>query len=102
MIELAIGGRTVSTFFEGERRFDITVRYIPSARADPSAIGGILVTTRDGARVPLSQLADIHVAMGASIIARRENHRQISVAPTFAAAIRAGSSPMRSSASVAA
>jgi cobalt-zinc-cadmium resistance protein CzcA len=79
VIELAIGGRTVSTFFEGERRFDITVRYVPAARTDPSAIGGILVTTRDGARVPLSQIADIHVAMGASIIARRENHRQISV-----------------------
>jgi cobalt-zinc-cadmium resistance protein CzcA len=79
VIELAIGGRTVSTFFEGERRFDITVRYVPSARTDPSAIGGILVTARDGARVPLSQLADIHIAMGASIIARRENRRQISV-----------------------
>src|SRR5476649_324342 len=79
VIELAVGGRTVSTFFEGERRFDITVRYVPAARADPSAIGGILVTTHDGARVPLSQLADIRVAMGASIIARRENHRQISV-----------------------
>jgi cobalt-zinc-cadmium resistance protein CzcA len=79
VIELAIGGRTVSTFFEGERRFDITVRYVPSARTDPSAIGGILVTARDGARVPLSQIADIHIAMGASIIARRENRRQISV-----------------------
>jgi cobalt-zinc-cadmium resistance protein CzcA len=79
VIELAIGGRTVSTFFEGERRFDITVRYVPAARADPSAIGGILVTTREGARVPLSQLANIHVAMGASIIARRDNHRQISI-----------------------
>ncbi len=79
VIELAIGGRTVSTFFEGERRFDITVRYTAAARTDPSAIAGILVTTREGARVPLSQLADIHVAMGASIIARRENHRQISV-----------------------
>ena len=79
VIELAIGGRTVSTFFEGERRFDITVRYTPAARTDPAAIGGIVVTTRDGARVPLSQLADIHVVMGASIIARRENRRQISV-----------------------
>ena len=79
VIELAIGGRTVSTFFEGERRFDITVRYVPEARTDPSAIGSILVTTRDGGRVPLSQLADIHVANGASIIARRENRRQISV-----------------------
>ncbi len=79
VIELAVGGRTVSTFFEGERRFDITVRYVPEARTDPSAIGTILVTTRDGGRVPLSQLADIQVASGASIIARRENKRRISV-----------------------
>ncbi len=79
VIELAIGGRTVSTFFEGERRFDITVRYVPEARTDPSAIGSILVTTRDGGRVPLSQLATIEVTNGASIIARRENRRQISV-----------------------
>jgi heavy metal efflux system protein len=79
VIELAIGGRTVSTFFEGERRFDITVRYLPEARTDPSAIGTILVTTREGGRVPLSQLADIQVVDGASIIARRENRRQISV-----------------------
>jgi cobalt-zinc-cadmium resistance protein CzcA len=79
VIELAIGGRTVSAFFEGERRFDITVRYVPEARTDPSTIGNILVTTRDGGRVPLSQLADIQVANGASIIARRDNRRQISV-----------------------
>jgi cobalt-zinc-cadmium resistance protein CzcA len=79
VIELAIGGRTVSTFFEGERRFDITVRYVSEARTDPSAIGTILVATHDGGRVPLSQLADIQVVNGASIIARRENRRQISV-----------------------
>ena len=79
VIELAIGGRTVSTFFEGERRFDITVRYVPEARTDPSAIASTLVTTRDGGRVPLSQLADIRVVSGASIIGRRENRRQISV-----------------------
>ena len=79
VIELAIGGQPVSTVFEGERRFDITVRYVPEARTDPSAIGNILVPTRDGGRVPLSQLAEIQVVNGASIIARRENHRQISV-----------------------
>jgi heavy metal efflux system protein len=79
VIELAIGGRTASTFFEGERRFDITVRYVPEARIDPVAIGAILVTTRDGGRIPLAQLAQIQVVSGASIIARRENRRQISV-----------------------
>ncbi len=79
LIETAVGGKTVSVLFEGERQFDITVRYIPDARVDASAIGGILVHTPGGGRVPLSQLADIQVANGASIIARRENSRQITV-----------------------
>jgi heavy metal efflux system protein len=79
VIELAIGGRTIGTFFDGERRFSIAARYVADARADPDAIGAILVTTRDGGRIPLSQLASIRVVPGASIIARRENRRQISV-----------------------
>jgi len=79
VIELAIGGHPASTFFDGERRFDITVRYIPEARTDVAAIGSILVTTKSGERVPLSQLASIDVVSGASIISRRENHRMISV-----------------------
>ena len=79
LIELAIGGRPVSTMFEGERRFDITARFAPEARADASAPGNILIHTPDGGRVPLSQLAKIEVVDGASIIARRENRRQIAV-----------------------
>ena len=79
VIEMAIGGRAVGTVFESERRFDITVRYVPEARTNLNAIGSILVPTRDGARVPLSQLASIQVADGATIIARRDNQRQITV-----------------------
>ncbi|MCX6599477.1 MAG: CusA/CzcA family heavy metal efflux RND transporter [Acidobacteria bacterium] len=79
VIELAIGGQAATTVFEGERRFDLTVRYIPEARKDMSAIGLILIPTREGGRVPLSQLAEIKVVSGASIIARRENKRQITV-----------------------
>lgn len=79
LIELALGGRSVSTLFEGERRFDIAVRYIPEARADIADLSKILVHTSDGARVPLGALAELTVANGASIIARRENQRQITV-----------------------
>jgi len=79
VIELAIGGRAVSTMFEGERRFDITVRYLPESRTDITAIGNILVPTKEGGRVPLSQLSTIQVVNGASIIARRENRRQVTV-----------------------
>ncbi len=79
LIELAIGGRVVSSLFEGERRFDISVRFSAEARADANAIGSMLVPTRAGARIPLSQLARLEVVNGQSIIARRENRRQIAV-----------------------
>jgi len=79
LIELAIGGKPASTMFEGERRFDITVRYVPEARTDISDLGNILVHTADGGRVPLCDLAELQVVNGASIIARRENRRQITV-----------------------
>ncbi len=79
VIEMAIGGRAVSTKFEEERRFDVTVRYVAEARTDPTAIGNILIPTREGGRVPLSQLADLRIVNGATIIARRENRRQITV-----------------------
>ena len=79
LIELALGGRTISTLFEGERRFDIAARYVPEARADIADVSKILVHTSDGARIPLGALADVKVMNGASIIARRENQRQITV-----------------------
>ena len=79
LIEMAIGGKALSTKFEGDRQFDIAARYIPEARIDASAMGNILMHAPGGEVLPLSQLADIHVVNGASMIARRENHRQVSV-----------------------
>jgi len=79
VIELAIGGRPVSTLFEGDRRFDIVVRYVPEARSTLNEIGNMLVPAPDGSRLPLSRLAEIKVVNGASIVARRENRRLISV-----------------------
>ncbi len=65
--------------FEGDRRFDVVARFAPETRASPTAIGALLIPTRDGARVPLAQLADLRTSDGASIIARRENQRAIAV-----------------------
>lgn len=79
LIELAVGGKAITSVFEGERRFDITARYKAAARTDLADLGNILVHTADGGRIPLSQLAEIRVVNGASIIARRENERQITV-----------------------
>jgi len=79
VIDLAFGGSPITTVFEGDRRFDVVARFIPEARADATSIGSILIPTREGGRVPLAQLAEIKVADGATIIARRENERQITI-----------------------
>jgi cobalt-zinc-cadmium resistance protein CzcA len=79
VINLAIGGSPITSVFEGDRHFDVVARFVPEARADPGAVGNLLIPVRDGARVPLSQLADIRVVDGASIVARRENERQMTV-----------------------
>jgi len=79
VIDMAIGGRPVTTMFEGDRRFDVTVRYVPEARGTLAGIGKMLIPAPGGSRIPLSELADIRIANGASIIARRENRRQVAV-----------------------
>ena len=79
VIEMAIGGRVVGTKFEGERRFDITVRYKPDARKDATSIGSILIRTPEGMAIPLSQVVQSEVVNGASIIARRDNERILAV-----------------------
>jgi len=79
VIDLALGGGPITGVFEGDRRFDVVARFIPAARADAAAIGNLLIPTRDGSRVPLSQLASIRVVNGATIIAHRENQRQLTV-----------------------
>jgi cobalt-zinc-cadmium resistance protein CzcA len=79
VIDMAMGGSPITSVFEGDRRFDVVARFVPTARADPTAVGNVLVPTRDGGRVPLSTLADIRVVDGATIIARRDNERQITV-----------------------
>jgi cobalt-zinc-cadmium resistance protein CzcA len=79
IIESAIGGVPVTTLYDGDRQFDVITRYIPNARRDPNDIGNLLVHTSDGGRVALRDIANIQVVNGASIIARRENERQITV-----------------------
>jgi heavy metal efflux system protein len=79
MIESALGGAAVGTVFEGDRRFDLAVRFTPEARSDAVRIGQLVVRTADGGRIPLSELADIRIVDGASIIARRDNQRSITV-----------------------
>ena len=79
MIEAAIGGRSVSSFYDGERRFDIVVRYTGEHRGSIDAVRAMLVPTPSGARIPMSQLAEITLVDGPTIIQRQDGRRQITV-----------------------
>jgi len=74
VIMSAIGGENVSTTIEGRERYPINVRYPRELRDDPDKLSRTLVPTMSGAQIPLSQLADIRLLEGPSMI-RDENGR---------------------------
>jgi cobalt-zinc-cadmium resistance protein CzcA len=64
---------------QGEKLFDLVVRMEPQFRQNAREIGNLLVGTPSGQQIPLSELADIHEASGASFIYREDNSRYIGV-----------------------
>jgi Cu(I)/Ag(I) efflux system membrane protein CusA/SilA len=68
VIATAIGETTLTTTIEGRERFPVRVRYAPQYRADPQALGDVLVTAPGGAQVPLGQVARIQQARGPTMI----------------------------------
>ena len=83
-VDVAFQGEEVSLIREGQRAFELVVRYDERYRADPEAIGRTLVTTPAGATIPLSQLADIAPARGPNTISRENVQRKIVVSANVA------------------
>jgi Cu(I)/Ag(I) efflux system membrane protein CusA/SilA len=67
-IQTAIGGRIVTTTVEGRERFAVQVRYAREKRDTEESLEKILVTSKEGAQVPLSQLAEIKYLRGPQVI----------------------------------
>ncbi len=72
VIQAAIGGQAIVQVYEGEKHFDLTVRWKPQYRMSLEAIREITVSTPDGAQVPLGQLADIRIVDGPAIVYRED------------------------------
>jgi Cu(I)/Ag(I) efflux system membrane protein CusA/SilA len=72
-IAMAIGGETLTTTVEGRQRYAVIARYPRELRDSPDAIArDVLISTSDGAQIPLGQLARISISRGAPSI-RTEN-----------------------------
>ena len=79
VIQTAVGGEEAGQIFEGIRRFDIVVRYMPESRRSLETIGHILISAPDGVKVPLDELARIEDIVGPRQITRENNQRFITV-----------------------
>ncbi len=68
VIEVAIGGRRITTTVEGRERYPVRVRYMRELRDQIETLGKILIPSADGAQIPLIQLAEIRYVRGPQAI----------------------------------
>ena len=68
VLQVAMGGMTLSTSVEGREHFPMRVRYARELRDNPEDIKRILIPAMNGTQIPLSELADINYTRGAQMI----------------------------------
>jgi len=79
LIETAVGGKVATTLFEGQRRFDVLVRFPEASRNTRERIGSLMIRSPGGYNVPLSELADIEPAEVPAQISREDSTRRLLV-----------------------
>ena len=79
VLELAFGGKTATEKFEGERKFDVRVRFAKEYRKDEKDIGELKVPTISGAKIPLKEISEVKKITGPAFIFRDNTKRFIGV-----------------------
>lgn len=75
VIEMAIGGKSATEIYEGERKFDLIIRYPEDFRADERAIGKLMIPSISGGKIPLGEISKITKITGPSMIYRDKHQR---------------------------
>ena len=79
VIEMAIGGKAATQKYEGEKRFDIRIRYDKDFRKNENDILMLMIPTITGKRIPLKEVASIKQITGPAFIYRDNTKRFIGV-----------------------
>ncbi|WDF80835.1 CusA/CzcA family heavy metal efflux RND transporter [Mucilaginibacter sp. KACC 22773] len=79
VIEMAIGGKAATELYEGERRFDIRIRYQQQYRNTQDKIENLMVPTLNGSKISIKEIATIKTITGPAFIYRDNNTRYIAV-----------------------
>jgi len=68
VIEMAIGGMRITTTVEGRERYPVRVRYLRELRDSVEDLQDVLIPTKTGAQIPLSQVATLKFTRGPQVI----------------------------------
>lgn len=79
VIEMAIGGKAASQLYEGERKFDIRIRYQKQYRDTEEKIKNLMVPTMNGSKISIKEISTITSQTGPAFIYRDNNMRYIAV-----------------------
>ncbi|MEJ7847558.1 MAG: CusA/CzcA family heavy metal efflux RND transporter [Pyrinomonadaceae bacterium] len=79
LVESIFAGKKAGEVFQGEQRFDLVLRLNENAGQTVESVRNLLLTAPNGARVPLSQVADISLIEGPTQISREDTRRRIVV-----------------------
>ncbi|RPD48266.1 efflux RND transporter permease subunit [Paracnuella aquatica] len=79
VIEMAIGGKTATAKYEGERKFDVRVRYEQQYRKDEDDIANLMVPNLRGEKIPLKEIGQVQKLTGPAFVFRDNTKRFIGV-----------------------
>ncbi len=76
LVEMGIGGEVIGNIYLDTRRYGIKIRYQEKYRNSPEVLSDLLVSSADGTKIPLTQLATIKQVIGPLQINRENNQRR--------------------------
>ena len=79
LITMGFAGSVVGNVFEGEKRFDLAIRFDNDQRQNLESLQNLYVDTPIGSKIPLSELATIKYTTGPAKISRDDTKRRIVV-----------------------
>ncbi|MCL3780549.1 efflux RND transporter permease subunit [Prolixibacteraceae bacterium JC049] len=83
-VDIAFAGEKVSDVFEGQRKYDVVLRYNDQYRNSIEAVRSAMIDTHDGKKIPLHFVADIESITGPNTVSRENVRRKIVISANVA------------------
>ncbi len=78
-VQIAMAGRATNVFFDGDRRFDVTLRIDRAFRDAVDDVAELLIPVPSGTTIPLGAIAEVEVKQGAARVTREGGGRYVTV-----------------------